>query len=93
MLDHPDTHVAVMAERAFLRRLGGGCQVPFAAHARVADDRLFLRGLVATPDGKQVIAGERQGNRTEGEAVGTALAEELLSRGAAGILRALLQAG
>jgi hydroxymethylbilane synthase len=48
---------------------------------------------VATPDGKQVIAGERQGNRTEGEAVGTALAEELLSRGAAGILRALLQAG
>jgi hydroxymethylbilane synthase len=93
VLDHPDTHVAVWAERAFLRRLGGGCQVPFAAHARVADDRLFLRGLVATPDGKQVIAGERQGNRTEGEAVGTALAEELLSRGAAGILRALLQAG
>ena len=93
VLDHTDTHVAVMAERAFLRRLGGGCQVPFAAHARVADDRLSLRGLVATPDGKQVIAGERQGNRTEGEAVGTALAEELLSRGAAGILRALLQAG
>ena len=93
ILDHPDTHVAVMAERAFLRRLGGGCQVPFAAHARVADDRLFLRGLVATPDGKQVIAGERQGKRTEGEAVGAALAEELLSRGAAGILRVLLQAG
>jgi hydroxymethylbilane synthase len=92
-LNDPDTRVAVMAERAFLRRLGGGCQVPFAAHARVADDRLFLRGLVATPDGKQVIAGERQGNRTEGEAVGAALAEELLSRGAAGILRALLQAG
>jgi hydroxymethylbilane synthase len=92
-LDHPDTHVAVMAERAFLRRLNGGCQVPFAAHARVEEDRLFLRGLVATPDGKRVIAGERQGNRMDREAVGAALAEELLSRGAAGILRVLLQAG
>jgi hydroxymethylbilane synthase len=93
VLDHPETHAAVMAERALLRRLGGGCQVPIAAHARIADDRLFLRGLVATPDGKRVIAGERQGNRTDGEAVGGALAEDLLSRGAAGILRVLLQAG
>jgi hydroxymethylbilane synthase len=93
LLDHADTHVAVMAERAFLRRLNGGCQVPFAAHARVAEDRLFLRGLVATPDGKRVIAGERQGDRMDGEAVGAALAEDLLSRGAAGILRVLLQAG
>jgi hydroxymethylbilane synthase len=92
-LNDPDTRVAVLAERAFLRRLNGGCQVPFAAHARVAEDRLFLRGLVATPDGKRVIAGERQGNRTEGEALGAALAEELLSRGAAGILRVLLQTG
>lgn len=90
-LDHPDTHVAVMAERAFLRRLGGGCQVPFAAHARILDDRVILLGLVATPDGRRLIHGERQGPRTQGEAVGTALAEDLLSRGAGEIIRALLQ--
>ncbi len=92
VLDHPDTHVAVMAERAFLRRLGGGCQVPFAAHARIRDNRIILRGLVATPDGKHLVTGERQGVRTEGEMMGTALAEDLLSRGAAEILRALLPA-
>ena len=91
-LDHPDTHVAVLAERAFLRRLGGGCQVPFAAHARIMDNRIILRGLVATPDGKHLVTGERQGVRTEGELMGTALAEDLLSRGAAEILRALLPA-
>ncbi|HSC71791.1 MAG TPA: hydroxymethylbilane synthase [Candidatus Methylomirabilis sp.] len=92
IVDHPDTRVAVMAERAFLRRLGGGCQVPFAAHARILNDQVILRGLVATPDGKQMINGERQGSRTEGEAVGTALAEDLLSRGAGEIIRALLPA-
>ncbi len=92
ILDHPDTRVAVMTERAFLRRLGGGCQVPFAAHARILNDQVILRGLVATPDGKQMINGERQGPRTEGEAVGTALAEDLLSRGAGEIIRALLPA-
>ena len=92
VLDHPDTHVAVMAERAFLRRLGGGCQVPFAAHARIMAERIILRGLVATPDGKHMVAGEHQGPRTAGEAVGTALAEDLLSRGAAEIIRALLPA-
>ncbi|HSD50250.1 MAG TPA: hydroxymethylbilane synthase [Candidatus Methylomirabilis sp.] len=91
-LDHPDTHVAVLAERAFLRRLGGGCQVPFAAHARILNDQVILRGLVATPDGKEMIAGEHQGHRTAGEAVGTALAEDLLSRGAGEIIRALLHA-
>lgn len=92
ILNHPDTHVAVLAERAFLRRLGGGCQVPFAAHARILDDQVILRGLVATPDGKHMIVGEHQGPRTEGEAVGTALAEDLLSRGAGEIIRALLPA-
>jgi hydroxymethylbilane synthase len=91
-LNDPDTRVAVMAERAFLRRLGGGCQVPFAAHARILDDQVVLQGLVATPDGKQLIAGERQGPRITGEAVGTALAEDLLSRGAGEIIQALLEA-
>lgn len=90
-LDHQETHVAVLAERAFLRRLEGGCQVPFAAHARILNDRLLLRGLVATPDGKQLVAGERHGFLRDGETVGIDLAEDLLGRGAAEILRAVLQ--
>jgi len=90
VLDHRETHLAVRAERAFLRRLEGGCQVPFAAHARISQDRLLIRGLVATPDGKQLVADERQGLLREAEAVGTALAEDLLGRGAAEILRAVL---
>jgi len=89
VLDHADTHTAVEAERAFLRRLGGGCQVPFAAHAGVTGDRIHLQGLVATPDGRQLIRGERQGPRAAATAVGTALAEDLLARGADRIIRAL----
>jgi hydroxymethylbilane synthase len=91
VLDHPDTHAAVLAERAFLRRLGGGCQVPFAAHAEVAEGRLLLRGLVATPDGRHLLRGERRGTTDEGEAVGSALAEDLLDRGAGEILQAIFR--
>jgi hydroxymethylbilane synthase len=89
-LDHRETHLAVLAERAFLRRLEGGCQVPFAAYARISRDRILIRGLVATPDGKQLVAGEQHGLLHEAEAVGIALAEDLLGRGAAEILRAVL---
>ncbi len=89
VLDHPDTHLAVDAERAFLRRLEGGCQVPFAANARLVGEALHLQGLVATPDGRQLIRGERQGSRATATAVGTALAEDLLARGADHIIRAL----
>ena len=89
-LDHPETRAAILAERAFLRRLEGGCQVPFAAHARISRDRVLIRGLVATPDGKQLVAGEHHGLLREAEAAGIALAEDLLGRGAAEILRAVL---
>jgi len=90
VLDHPDTHAAVDAERAFLRRLEGGCQVPFAAHAEVERGRIRLRGLVAMPDGTRLVRGERQGEARDGHAIGTALAEELLGRGAREILQRIL---
>jgi hydroxymethylbilane synthase len=90
-LDHTPTHAAVLAERAFLRRLEGGCQVPFAAHAQIAGDEILLRGLVASPDGRRLVQGERRGTPGEAEAVGTALAEDLLARGAAEILQALFR--
>jgi len=91
VLDHSETRAAVFAERAFLRRLEGGCQVPFAAHAEVGGGRILLRGLVASPDGKRILRGERSGVCEESEGLGTALAEDLLDRGAGEIIDAVLR--
>lgn len=86
--DDPPTHLATAAERAFERRLGGGCQAAVAALGEVAGGRLRLRGLVADPLGGSIIRGEVEGAAEEGEALGLRLAEELLARGAAALLEA-----
>ena len=85
-LEHPETRVRVEAERGFLGRIEGGCQVPIAGHAVVEGDQVLLRALVASLDGTRVIRGERRGPRAGARAMGEALAEELLSKGAAEIL-------
>jgi hydroxymethylbilane synthase len=85
-LDHADTHLAVRAERAMLRRLEGGCQVPIAALGSLDGAAIRLRGLIAATDGATLIRGERQGPRGQPETVGHALAEELLGRGGQAIL-------
>jgi hydroxymethylbilane synthase len=85
-LEHPETRVRVEAERGFLGRLEGGCQVPIAGHAVVEGGRVRMRALVASLDGRQVIRGERSGPLPEARAMGVALAEELLSKGAGEIL-------
>ncbi len=86
-LEHPESRVRVEAERGFLRRLEGGCQVPLAAHATVRSGTVTLRGLVASLDGTRVVRGERSGPAAHAAGIGEALAEELLGRGAAEILR------
>lgn len=84
------TYRRATAERAFNHRLEGGCQVPIAGYAEmVAPQRLKLRGLVARPDGTQVVSGEREGDSDRAAELGMHLAEELLSRGADKILREL----
>ena len=83
---HEPTAAAVTAERAFLRGLGGGCQAPIAAVGVVEGSRLFLHGLVAGPDGRPLLRDRREGSLSEAEALGLALAESLLSRGAAACL-------
>jgi len=88
-LDHAETRAAVLAERAFLRRLGGDCQTPVAAHAGIAAWRLGLRAVVASTDGTRVVRGETNGDAARGEALGAALAEDLLERGGRAILDAL----
>ena len=88
-LDDPAARAAAQAERAFLHRLEGGCQVPIAGHATLDGGQLTLKGLVATLDGARVIEGERTGAIAEASTVGVALAEELLARGAGAILAEL----
>jgi hydroxymethylbilane synthase len=88
-LDDPDTHACTDAERSFNRRLGGDCHVPIAGYAELHGAELYLSGLVARPDGREVIRGSVQGQRTEAQALGIALAEALIERGAARLLAAL----
>src|ERR1035438_4165969 len=69
-MDHADTHAAVMAERGVLGALGGGCQVPIGAHATVEGGRLQLLGVVASPDGDEVIRGVASGASSQAESSG-----------------------
>lgn len=88
-LNDPETAHCVKAERAFSRALGGSCQVPLGGYAMLENGQLWLRGFVATPDGKQMVSGERRGNPADDEALGRQLADELRSRGAEAILAQL----
>ncbi len=83
---HDDTFDAVAAERAFLKKLEGGCQVPIAAYAEIAGERLKLRGLVGSVDGKELIEDEIEGLRSDGARLGTELGERVLDAGAGRIL-------
>jgi len=85
-LDHHETRLACLAERAFLRGLGGGCQFPIAAHAVLEGDTLKLDGLVAKPDGSQILRGSLSGSSKDPEALGSALASQLIERGARALL-------
>ncbi len=88
-LDDRETHNAVRAERAMLRRLGGGCQVPIAALATVAAHAISLEGLIASTDGSTVVRGTARGTAADVEEVGRILAEDLLDRGGQAILKAI----
>jgi hydroxymethylbilane synthase len=87
VLDDPETHLRVRAERALNAGLAGGCQVPIAGYAVIDGGALVLRGLVGRPDGTRVVRGERSGLPAEAEALGAALAADLLARGAGEILQ------
>jgi len=86
-LHHTLSAQAVTAERAMNRRLEGGCQVPIACYAIHQGDQLWLRGLVAEPDGSQILHGEIRDRATRGETMGITLAEQLLQQGADRILQ------
>lgn len=81
------TATTVTAERAFLARLEGGCQVPIAAYATLSDGQVMLDGLVAGVDGKTVLRDRIQGSSQDTHVLGVQLAERLLARGGDKILR------
>ena len=85
-LDHERTRQAVTAERAFLKRLGGGCQLPIGAYAEIKGNMIFINGLLGTTDGRTIVRNEFRGPVEAGEELGIALAEDLLARGGKSIL-------
>jgi hydroxymethylbilane synthase len=84
VLNHEESEKTVLAERAMLRALEGGCRVPVGALGEVEGNLVRLSGVVASPDGTLVYSGEAAGR--DPEEVGVRLARELLERGAAAVL-------
>ncbi|HEX5706411.1 MAG TPA: hydroxymethylbilane synthase [Pyrinomonadaceae bacterium] len=90
-LDHAPTRAACTAERSLLRALGGGCQLPIAAHAVVVGDTLKLEALVAAPEGEKIIGDAIEGDTAEAEELGARLSEILIGRGALTLLPSAAQ--
>lgn len=86
-MNHSPTNAACSAERALLRALGGGCQLPIAGHASVKQDDMRLDGLVATRNGEHQVRGNIEGRANDAEQLGIMLAKTLLSQGAAELIQ------
>lgn len=84
-----DTTFCALAERAVSRALGGSCQVPLAAYAKLEGTQLFLHALVAMPDGQTIYRAERQGPAAQAEQIGFQAANDLLEQGASQLLASL----
>jgi hydroxymethylbilane synthase len=87
-LDHQPTHAAVLAERALMATLQGGCTAPVAALGSVEGDRLTLVGRVVGLDGAKLLEARRTGSVADADALGRAVAEVLLAQGAGALIRA-----
>ena len=85
-MNHTPTWNAITAERAFLARLEGGCQVPLGCYSKVEDGLLTLSGFVASVDGKQYIRETISGDVNRGAELGVQMAEKMIERGAGQIL-------
>ncbi|OKH11877.1 hydroxymethylbilane synthase [[Limnothrix rosea] IAM M-220] len=86
VLEHAESRDRCYAERAFLRELEGGCQVPIGVNTTIDGDELHLVGMVASLDGKILIRDEVRGNRADAEKLGIQLAEKVVAQGADKVL-------
>ena len=91
-LDNAAARTAVTAERAVLAALGGGCQVPIGAHARIEGGDLSIDAVVVSPDGSQQVRRSARGPSADAQQTGARLGEELLSGGAREILARVYEA-
>lgn len=91
-LHHQKTAYCVKAERAMSRVLGGSCQIPLGAYAEINNSQLKLRGFVASPDGKQIVHSELNGEPESGEDLGKNMAQNLIAQGADKILAKIVPA-
>lgn len=90
-IDHEESRWAITAERALLKKLEGGCQIPIGALGTVEGGRLNLEGVVASLDGEQLVRGSLVGDASEAVEIGVNLAENLVRLGAGEILRKMRQ--
>ena len=86
LIHDKESEICVNAERALLRALEGGCQIPIAGHAHIEGDEVVLDGLVGSIDGKTIIRDQVRGHITQAESVGEQLAEQLSAKGGKAIL-------
>ncbi|ALG68921.1 hydroxymethylbilane synthase [Beggiatoa leptomitoformis] len=89
VLNDPETHQRVIAERMINTRLGGSCQVPIGGFAEIVGDELILRGLVADVAGKQILRAQSVGGIDNAILLGEMVAQHLLAQGAKQLLQAL----
>ncbi|NRB37813.1 MAG: hydroxymethylbilane synthase [Pseudomonadales bacterium] len=89
VLNHPETAIRIKAERAMNTRLNGGCQVPIAGFSEIDGDTIYMRGLVGSVDGAQMLYAEGTACLAEAEQLGVQIAEDLLDQGAETILAAI----
>jgi hydroxymethylbilane synthase len=85
-LNDEESFISISAERAFLKRLGGGCQVPIAAFGRIEGDSLRLDAMIGSTDGRIILKKHLKGNPKRAESLGIELAERFLEEGAKEIL-------
>ena len=90
-LEHQETSQRCLAERAFLRELEGGCQVPIGVNSKLEGEKLILTGMVASLDGKKLIRDKAIGSRSSPENIGIDLANALKAQGAMEILEAIFK--
>ncbi len=91
VLHHPDTYYAVLAERALLKALEGGCQVPIGALGQTKSNGLYLTGLVASVDGSISFRKKVRGSKLKAEKLGKDLAKDFIKAGAGDILKEIYE--
>ncbi len=87
VLNHQESWLRAVCERAFLRELQGGCQVPIGAYAWIEGDRIKIKGFISDLEGERFLEGYEEGGLQEAEEVGKRLAQRLLREGGEEILR------